>query len=72
MKAQRDEGGGRILLEDNTGGGKGSFSVLEFGFQLDLLVYTCVCVCVCVYLKILNTQLQFTQNLDLCRIYFGT
>ena len=44
MKAQSDEGGGRILLGDNTGGGvviccRLVSSVLELRFQL----YSCVC-----------------------------
>ena len=37
------EGGGRILLGDNTGSrapARSVFSVLEFGFQPDFLVYT--------------------------------
>jgi hypothetical protein len=43
MKAQNDEGGGRILLDDNTGGGTimrrpFSFDVLECEFQVDSLV----------------------------------
>jgi hypothetical protein len=56
MEAQRDEGGGRILLGDNTGDEAGGFSV--FGFQLVRLVYGCVCVflyvflCLCVYIYI--------------------
>jgi hypothetical protein len=47
MKAQRVEGGGRILLGDNTMpgmscGGDSVSTVLESGFQLDSLVYTYV------------------------------
>ena len=40
MKAQRDEGDGRILLGDNTGGGGGHVAddqgpvCVEFGFKL--------------------------------------
>jgi len=45
IKAQREQGGGRILLGENTGGGRSccgrsGFSVLEFGFQMDSLVST--------------------------------
>ena len=52
MKAQWDEGGGRILLGDKTVGGAVMLrqigfrqilllaSALEFGFQLDSLAYT--------------------------------
>jgi hypothetical protein len=44
MKAQKDEGNGRILLGDNTGGGAVmlrsiKFRVLEVGFQLGSLAY---------------------------------
>jgi len=43
MRAQRDEGDGRILLSDNTGGGTvmlGPTSLLEFGFHpLYVLIY---------------------------------
>jgi len=73
MEAQRDECGARILLGDKTGGGAGGFIVLEFGFQLDSLVYMCmyiyIYIYIYIYLKLLNTQLQFTQNFDLCRIF---
>jgi len=42
MKAQWDEGGGRTMLGDNTGGvpsccGQSCYSVLEFGFHMDSL-----------------------------------
>jgi hypothetical protein len=44
MKLQGDEAGGRILLGDNTTGHSNSFisgsSILEFEFQLDVLLYT--------------------------------
>jgi hypothetical protein len=59
MKVKGDEGGGRILLGDNTGHGAimlrtMRFSVLEFRFQLHSLLYT----------KILDhMHNQFTQNL---------
>jgi hypothetical protein len=44
LEEQRNEGNGRILLGDNTGGGAGKlrlsgFTVFEFGFQPDSLVY---------------------------------
>ena len=45
MKAQCDEGGGRILLVDDTRGGesyydRSGFGVFEFGIQLDCLLFT--------------------------------
>ena len=45
MKAGWHEGGGRVLLGDNTGGGRScccwsGSGVLEFRFQLDFFVYT--------------------------------
>ena len=44
-KSAIDEVGGRILLGDNTGGGRSCYgrsgsSVLEFRFQLDFILYT--------------------------------
>ena len=44
MKAQRDEGGGRILLGDNTGVGAVMLPPIrlrcgEFGFKLECLIY---------------------------------
>jgi len=49
IKVLWDEGGGRILLGDNTGGGaamgcgRSVPSVLEFGFQLDYFEWQCLC-----------------------------
>jgi hypothetical protein len=45
MKVQRDEGGGRVVQGNNTGGGVVlllpiKFQCVEFRFQLDYLVYT--------------------------------
>ena len=69
MKAQWHEGGGRILLGDNTGDerlsccGRLGSSVLEFGFQLDCLV--------CVYMYIVQrvcTQFGLARN-STCRTF---
>jgi len=72
MKAQRDEGCGRILLGDNTGGGavmlRGSGSiVLEFGLQAGCFVYTCM------YATVgrMYTEFQLWQN-SACARSFGT
>jgi hypothetical protein len=47
MKAQRDEGGGRILLGDNTGFGTVmlppiKLHCVEFGFQLECIIYVLI------------------------------
>ena len=61
MEAQRDECGARILLGDKTGGGAGGFIVLEFGFQLDSLVYMCMYIYIYIYIYILEiTQYPIT------------
>ena len=62
MKARGDEGGGRILLGDITGGGAVMLRpirlhcvVLEFGFQLDCFLYTYI-------VNYMNTQFWLAQN----------
>jgi hypothetical protein len=41
MKKQWGKGGRGIVLGDNTGSSWSGAIVLEFGFQLDFLVYMC-------------------------------
>jgi len=51
IKAPRDEGGGRMLLGDNTGAGDVVLRpirfqhVLQYGFKLDSFVYSYVSLC---------------------------
>lgn len=47
MKAQRDEGGGRILLGDNRGGG--AVMVRPIRFQCDGVLISTGLPCICIY-----------------------
>jgi len=57
MKVQWDEGDGRILLGNNTGGGAAMFLTIrircvEFGFKLYYLEYTCIADRMCTYFRL--------------------
>jgi len=41
-KWQRDQSGGRILLDDNVDGSAVMLRPIRFGFQIDLIVHTCI------------------------------
>ena len=66
MKDQRDEGGGSILLGANTGVGTVMMPpvrlrCVEFGFQLECLIYTC-------FFDHVRNHIQLEQNYTCARI----
>ena len=64
MKAQWDEGGGRILLGDNTGGGAVMLRPITFQsvgvlFQLDWLICTYIYLTICIF----NSDFRVTRGM---------